>query len=190
MARKRLTHRVDKMKQAASNGLRREISDDFKYNKNKLKHLKHILHNLNVALGTLVSSLNEFSRIKGPDISPDGLLGGLGYIMAIRDIKEVLNGSAQKLSDIADCLADELTNPKWEASDDKDVKELIKEKERIEEKVDEETAPRDDEDNLTPEDVVTSTDIDKTASISKKAKDMLAEAVKQSLVNFNTGKKQ
>ena len=114
-------------------GLRREISDDFKYDKKHLKHLKHILHNVNVAVGTLVSALNEFSKVKGPDISPDGLLGGLGYITPLKTIKEVLNGSIHNLSDVSDSIADELGNPHWKAEDDKDIKDLIKEKEEIEE---------------------------------------------------------
>ena len=86
--RTRLTQRI------ASGSVRREIPEDFKYNKKKLKHLKHILHNVNIALGTLVSALNEFSRVKGPDISPDGLIGGLGYVLPVKDIKESLKTAA------------------------------------------------------------------------------------------------
>ena len=81
--RNRLTER--QAKQAAA-GLRREISEDFKYDKKKIKHLQKILHNVNISLGTLSSALNEFSRIKGHTFSPDGLLGGLGYIMPIKSV--------------------------------------------------------------------------------------------------------
>lgn len=126
--RNRLTNR-----QAATQNLRREISEDFKYDKKKLKHLQRILHNVNVSVGTLVSALNEFSRVKGPAISPDGLLGGLGYIMTVKGIKEILNSSMHNLSEVADSLADELTNPHWHA-DDKKTKEIIKEKQELEEK--------------------------------------------------------
>jgi SMC interacting uncharacterized protein involved in chromosome segregation len=210
MNRKRLT-----LRKAASQ--RREIPEDFKYNKKKLKHLKHILHNVNVALGTLVSAHNEFSRVKGPDISPDGLLGGLGYVLPVKDIKESLNESIKSLSDVADSLADELTNPHWSAEDDSEVKKLIKEKEEVEEKAeevqDEDSAPGDDESeseptedenedepvepqnkvpheppkdtSVTPEDVVTSKEFQKTAS-----NDAFAKLVKESLVRFSSiGKK-
>jgi hypothetical protein len=142
---------------------------------------------VSVALGTLVSAQNEFSRIKGRDISPDGLLGGLGYIMPLKDVKEALNGSIKSLSDVADSLADELTNPRWDAEDDKEVKELIKEKEEVEEKVEdvpedtvvEEEAPA--ADGVTPEDVTTSAEVktvDKTANV-------LASAVTKALLKFN-----
>lgn len=179
--RKRLTDKLERIKQAAGNGLRREISEDFKYDKKKLKHIKRVLHNVNVALGTLVSALNEFSKLKAPDISPDGMLGGLGYIMSVRDIKEILNGSVKNLSDVTDSLADELGNPRWDAGDDQEVKKLLKEKEEIEEKVDEEM-----EDDIGPDEVVTSAEVYET---SKTANAALEEAIKDALVRFSSTRK-
>lgn len=188
--RKRLTGHLAN-KEATSAGLRREISDDFKYDKKKIKHLKHILHNVNIAVGTLVSALNEFSRVKGPDISPDGLLGGLGYIMPLKGVKETLNNSIHLLSDVSDSIADELTNPHWNAEDDKDVKELLKEKEDVEEKAEEmneEGVPNTEEltvpPDIKPEDVVTSKDL-----LAKKA--AFEQAVKDNLIRFSSvGKKK
>jgi hypothetical protein len=183
-SRIRITDRLAS-KQAASS--RREIPEDFQYNKKKLKHLKRILHNVNVALGTLVSAHNEFSRIKGPEISPDGLLGGLGYILPIKDIKEALNGCIRNLSDVSDSLADELTNPHWDAQDDSEVKKLIKEKEEVEEQVEEEVENEGEEENsdIAPQDIITSRDFE-----SKKATDeAFANIVKKTLVRFSsTGK--
>lgn len=174
--RKRLTDYPEILKTAAT--VRREIPDDYKYNKSKLKHLKHILHNANVALGTLTSILNEFSKVKGPDISPDGLLGGIGYIIPIKDIKQSINGAVHNLSDIADCIADELTNPKWNGEEDKEIKKLIKEKDEAVEKVEEEM----EESEMTPEDVVTSEELIEEV---KNAHDkVLTAAIKKSLVNF------
>jgi hypothetical protein len=183
--RKRLTDRT-----AASNGgLRRQIPDDFKYNAKKLKHLKHVLHNLSISIGTLSSALNEFGKAKGPEISPDGHLGGYGYILPIKDIKQDLYQMIQKLGDIADTVADEMTNPKWDAKDDKEVKELIKEKEVVEEKVEEATP----EDDISPDDVTTfeeetakepATEAPKTASESDPVKLILASKIKESLIKF------
>jgi hypothetical protein len=172
---------TERAKTAASAGPRREISDDFKYNKKKLKHLKRILHNVTIAQGTLVSGLNEFAKVKGHDVSPDGMLGGLGYIMPIREIKNVLITSIQQLGEVADSLADELTNPKWEAGDDADVKKLLKKKEEVEEDA-EETI----EEDINPEDVVTSADVVQEEQISKKATNAFANAVKTNLVGFGS----
>jgi hypothetical protein len=180
---------------AASSGGRREIPDDFKYNVKKSKHLKHILHNVSVALGTLTSAFNEFGRFKGPDISPDGRLGGVGYILPLKDIKQSIQTSVYALSDIADCIADELTNPRWSTSDDKEVKELIKEKDKAVEKVEEDIVPEDvstskpEEDTTeetpdkeeVPEKEVAPENIDKMASDKNT---VLASAVQESLKNF------
>jgi len=173
--RKRHTDDLVRLKSA---GIRREIPEDFKYNSKKLKHLKHILHNVTIALGTLTSSLNEFSKLKGPEVSPDGLLGGVGYILPLRDVKETINSTIRGLSDVADCLADELTNPRWNTKEDKEVEELIKEKEEIQEKVDEEINP---DDLVTVEEV--EENIDNNETVDKKAS-VLESAVKKSLINF------
>jgi hypothetical protein len=173
--RERLTDNIERLKSA---GIRREIPEDFKYNSKKLKHLKHILHNVTVALGTLTSSLNEFSKLKGPDVSPDGLLGGIGYIIPLKEIKETINSSIRGLSDIADCLADELTNPRWNAKEDKEVVELIKDKEEVQEDF-EEINPND---QITVEEL--EEDIDNKETVDKEATTILASAVKKSLVNF------
>jgi len=149
--RERLTDNPERFITAASQ--RREIPDDFKYDPKKLKHLKKVLHNVTISLGTLSSSLSEFSKLKGPDVSPDGLLGGHGYILPIKEVKEKLNVSVRDLSDIADTIADELTNPRWNVKDDKDVKKLIKEKEEAVEKAEEEVEETDED--ISPDDLTT-----------------------------------
>ena len=157
----------------AAGSQRRNIPDDFTYNPKKLKHLKHILHNVSVALGTLSSSLNEFAKLKGPEVSPDGMLGGIGYILPIRDIKQALNTSIHSLGNVADCIADELTNPHWNAHEDKEVKELLKEKEDVEEQIPEE---------IGPDDVVTVEDMEKTLDKEGAIRSMLASAIRRRLI--------
>ena len=203
--RRRFTDHPGLYKQAAA-GVRREIPDDFKYNPKKLKHLKHILHNVSVALGTLTSSLNEFSRLKSPEISPDGLLGGVGYIIPIKEIKQTLITTVHGLSNIADCVADELTNPKWELKkeENNEVKKLIKEKDEAVERVEDIS----EDEGITPDDLVTfEDDADKggenknegdlletpevpetpeTAeeTLQKKASVALSKAIKESLIDY------
>lgn len=174
--RKRLTDSSTMIKTAGGGSTRREIPDDFKYNPKKLKHLKHLLHNVTVALGTLTSCLNELSKIKGPDVSPDGLLGGKGFIMPLRDIKQTIFTTVHDLGNIADSVADELENPKWKIKD-KEVDKLIKEKEDVEEKV--EDVEEKVEEEISPDDLITAEEY-----ISEKAEKVLKTAVKKDLVNF------
>lgn len=180
--RKRLTRKLERVKEAASNGLRREISDDFKYDKKKLKHLTYVLHNVNVSLGALVVGLSRLSKLNGPTISPDGMLGGLGYVMPLKDMKLGLHEVIEKLSDIQDTIADELTNPKWGAEDDKSIKEVLKEKEKVEDQVDEE---------VYPDDVVTSSDVVESSEeeLDQETAMKFASAVKTALLKYGNPEK-
>jgi hypothetical protein len=179
MARQRFTDHPELIKIAAGAALRREIPEDFTYNPKKLKHLKHILHNVSIAVGTLTSALNEFSRVKSPEISPDGKLGGIGYIIPVKDVKQSINTSVHTLSNVADCIADELTNPRWNAEADAEVKELIKEKDKAVDKVEEIPENSDD---ISNDDIVTVEE--EPVEIKKEAQDKLASAVTQSLKKY------
>ena len=197
---------------AAAGAGRREIPEDFKYNAKKPKHLKAILHNVSVALGTLTSAFGEFSKFKGPEVSPDGRLGGAGYILNLKDIKQTMQSSIHSLSDIADCLADEMTNPRWETEDDKEVKKLIKEKddakENAEDKIEEESidpkdvadAPSSEEPEEKPEEQAKEQEPEEAPeggmvkevppiepvqiTNERSASSSLDQAVRQSLMNF------
>lgn len=109
---------------------------DFEYDKSKAKVLKKALHNINVSLGTLLAAMKELAMIKGSEVTPDGKLGGKGFIMPFKEMKATLNSSISELSDITDTIADELTNPKWGLSKN-EVSVIKKEKEKSEETAEE-----------------------------------------------------
>lgn len=136
--RERLTDKIAATRDTApkkKDGDSRDIGD-FEYDKSKAKVLKKVVHNINVSLGTLLAAMRELAMLKGSDITPDGKLGGRGFIMSFKDMKSSLNNSISELSDITDTLADELTNPKWGLST-KDVKSIKKEQEIVEDKEEE-----------------------------------------------------
>lgn len=122
-------------------------TEGFEYDKSKAKLLKRALHNINVSLGTLLAAMKELALLRGSEVSPDGMLGGRGFIMGFRELKKTLNESISDLSDITDTLADELTNPKWGLSktERKKVKEEKKEIEEETEEVTEEMSPEKNE---------------------------------------------
>jgi hypothetical protein len=108
---------------------------DFEYDKTKSKVLKKALHNISVSVGTLLAAMKDLAMLRGSDITPDGRLGGKGFIMPFKDIKSTINTAISELSDITDTLADELTNPRWGISN-KEVNTIKKEQEKAEEKAD------------------------------------------------------
>ena len=139
--RERITSKIaaaedaKKKKSTRDGGLHREL-DGFDYNKSKAKILKNSLHNLNVALGTLIAAMKDLAILRGSDVTPDGKIGGRGFIMEFRDIKSIINKSIDDLSNVTDSLADELTNPQWGLKE-KELEVVEKEQEIVEDKKEE-----------------------------------------------------
>ena len=136
MSRERLTSKVAASKDNSRKNVEGRELDGFQYDKSKAKILKRVLHNLNVSQGTLIAAMKEIATMRGSEISPDGKLGGKGFIMPFRDIKQIINEAVGNLSDVTDTLADELTNPMWGLSST-EKKKVKKEQEDIEDKVEE-----------------------------------------------------
>lgn len=68
---------------------------------------------MRLSLGTLSKALEEVNSVNSDAISPDGKLGGRGYVMSVRDIKQKLVEMITELSNIRDTFTDELKNPGW-----------------------------------------------------------------------------
>jgi hypothetical protein len=141
MKRDRLTLRVAAAESAAekkknSRGDVARNIEGFEYDPSKAVTLKKALHNINVSLGTLISAMKDLSILRGSEITPDGMLGGRGFIMPFKELKVKLSNAITDLSDVTDTLADELTNPNWGLSDS-EKRKVKKENEIIDDKVEE-----------------------------------------------------
>lgn len=111
----------------------RTISKDFVFNPKQLKPLAKTLRSVLMALGHATSGYNTFVKIKSRNISPDGNLGGMGYIMEISKIRKGLMNCIEALSAMSDCMYDELGAPHWNPEKDVltprdrlEVQELVK----------------------------------------------------------------
>lgn len=142
MERKRLTSKIATDILYASNKVAakgegdRDLEGVGPYDPSKLEHIKSLLHGLSVALGTLNASQRELTTLKGHEISPDGKLGGKGYVMTLRKFKDLIADSVNNLSDLTDTLADELTNPRWGLSTE-EVQAILDDKNEAEEQASE-----------------------------------------------------
>lgn len=215
MSRNRLTMRIAAAEKAAEKKkdnrgrgeLQRNI-EGFDYDPSKAAVLKKALHNINVSLGTMISAMKDLSILRGSDITPDGMLGGRGFIMPFRELKAKLNTAITELSDVTDTLADELTNPKWGLSDaekkkvkqdNEDIDEEVQDvEETVPEGVSEEDAPvtentdlppevdKPNLDEIKPEDVVDSFEVEALKRygdlIEGKAKDKVASVLSKSIM--------
>jgi hypothetical protein len=114
--------------------LRRDIrADDFEWSPDALKNLAKILWAAQRAHSYSVSALRLFSKMPSSQFSPDGLLGGRGYIQSIKELRKSLSQASEVLSSFTDTLYDEVNASHWEDSETDDTKSLIEETEEVKE---------------------------------------------------------
>jgi len=118
----------------------RYIDDDFIFNAKYLKPLAVVMRSTLMALGHATSAHARMVKIKSRDISPDGALGGKGYIQKIPDMRRQLMNCVEVLSALSDTIYDELKAPHWDPAEDKldardreEVKEIVEDAEDIKE---------------------------------------------------------
>ena len=98
--------------------LKRELAGTAPYKVNNIKYVVDMLTSVNTASASLARAGEILASISAHEISPDGLIGGRGYVMTIKDIRQDITAAINLVSDLNDSLSDELTNPKWELSPD------------------------------------------------------------------------
>lgn len=135
----------------------REITKDFTFNPTQLKPLAQTLRSALMALGHATSAYNAFVKIKSRNISPDGSLGGKGYIQKITDMRRQLMNVIEALSAATDTIYDELQAPHWDPAEDRldsrereEVREIVEDAEEI--KADPEAWAEDEEAEMDEED--------------------------------------
>jgi hypothetical protein len=118
----------------------REMDKEFKFRVSKLKPLSRSLRASLLALGHAMSAYNTFAKIKSATVSPDGSLGGRGYICKIADMRRQYMNVIEALSSLTDTLFDEVNAPHWKAKqavsdprERKQVKEIMSDVNRIRE---------------------------------------------------------
>tara|TARA_B100000886_G_C20258358_1_gene421785 strand:+ start:44 stop:682 length:639 start_codon:yes stop_codon:yes gene_type:complete len=91
----------------------RKMNVSFEFKPHKLKPLARTLRSALMALGHTQSAYHEFAKIKSAIVSPDGNLGGKGYIQEIRAMRRQFMNCSEALSALTDTLYDEINAPHW-----------------------------------------------------------------------------
>lgn len=75
---------------------------------------------LDVCLKFLSQAMHEFYALKSIDVSPDGKLGGRGFILEIPEIRNRLHAAVENVSGLIDTIYDETRGKHWDfnASDE------------------------------------------------------------------------
>jgi hypothetical protein len=87
---------------------------DFHPNGDDLAALEKILVPLSRAQKNLVRAYGLFAKLKTPRITPDGLIGGRGFVMPLKDVKAMVHQTVEEVATVVDALVDEIfNNPIW-----------------------------------------------------------------------------
>lgn len=118
--------------------VQRMIPNGYEFNPKAIKPLARTLWAMSVALGHAMTAHRQFTKIKSSTISPDGLIGGRGYVMSVKDIRKALYDACESLSAISDSVHDELNAAHWkpklaelEEKDVESVERLVGEAEQM-----------------------------------------------------------
>jgi hypothetical protein len=95
------------------NANERDIDPDYKFDAKNLKPVAATLRSALMALGHIQTARSTFTKIRSQRISPDGNIGGKGYVMPIKDIRKQLANCDEALSAVTDTLYDEMQAVHW-----------------------------------------------------------------------------
>ena len=104
----------------------------FKWDPNTLTNLAKILWATERAHSYAMASLRLFSKMPSSEFSPDGLLGGRGYIQTIKDMRTGLSQAVEFISSFTDTLHDEINADHWATVSNKsDTEEIVEEAQEV-----------------------------------------------------------
>lgn len=94
-------------------GGKRNIPKDFEFSPKSLKPLARLMLSMSISLGHACTAYREFVRLKSATISPDGMLGGRGYVLQVKDIRGKIQQACEELSAVSDTIHDEINAAHW-----------------------------------------------------------------------------
>tara|TARA_Y100001970_G_scaffold293232_1_gene438683 strand:- start:4744 stop:5370 length:627 start_codon:yes stop_codon:yes gene_type:complete len=109
----------------------RTMDPNHTFNQKCNKNIAKVLRSTLSALGHAMSAYSTFAKIKSRDISPDGNLGGRGYIMEIKAIRRQYMNVVEALSAMSDTLYDEITADHWKVEQNKMLNQVMEEIEEM-----------------------------------------------------------
>jgi hypothetical protein len=125
-------------KEDLSGSKKRDIPKDHPYDPSALKPLSKSLFAASIALGHTLSAYRHFSKLKSTTVSPDGKIGGKGYIMDMAEIRKKLWDASEALSAVSDAIFDEINAPHWkpklallDENDAEDVSRFVDEAKQV-----------------------------------------------------------
>jgi hypothetical protein len=112
--------------------LRRDVRvHDFDWDQSSHNDLAKILWAVQRSHSYAIAAYRILSKMSSSRFSPDGLLGGKGYIQNIKDMRSNLANASEFLSSFADTLHDEISAPHWRSAAAPETEELVQDSQEI-----------------------------------------------------------
>lgn len=112
--------------------LRRDLRvEGFEWSSDSLRNLTKILWAAQRSHSYAVAALRLFSKMPSSQFSPDGLLGGRGYIQSVKDLRSNLSSVVESLSSLTDTIYDEVNGDHWSAISTESEDQLIEDAEKV-----------------------------------------------------------
>ena len=108
----------------------RTLIEDHDFNHRASKDLAKVLRATLASLGHAMSAYTIFTKLKSRDVSPDGSLGGKGYIQEIKHMRKQYMNIVEALSAMTDTLYDEINAPHW-SQKSRDTETIVEQAEAI-----------------------------------------------------------
>jgi hypothetical protein len=93
--------------------LQREGLDNYSFKDKGVRSVAKTYKNLAEAFLCMSKAVNNFTSCKSSEISPDGKLGGKGYIQPIKNIRSSMAECLNLMSELIDTFHDEVNSPYW-----------------------------------------------------------------------------
>lgn len=93
--------------------LQREGLDNYNFKDKGVRSVAKTYKNLAEAFLCMSKAVNSFTSCKSSEISPDGKLGGKGYIQPIKNIRSSMAECLNLMSELIDTFHDEVNSPYW-----------------------------------------------------------------------------
>jgi len=132
-AAKRLARKKIALNQKADEGIREGL-EGFQFKDQGIKAIAQTYKHLAKAFMEIAKANNTFSSCKSSQISPDGRLGGKGYVLTIKDIRGSLGNIMNGVSELIDTFHDEVNSPYLKRTvleDNPIIKEILDNAEEI-----------------------------------------------------------
>jgi hypothetical protein len=113
--------------------VRRDIRvQGFRYSPDSLRNLAKILWAAQRAHSYSMAALRAFSKMPSSEFSPDGLLGGRGYIQQVKEMRVQLGQAVEVLSSFTDTVHDEINAEHWAGAPEVPaVQELVNDADQV-----------------------------------------------------------